>query len=98
MRVLALLLLLQGCAGQWMPMDCTAANVTLASITWVRTDDPYAVCKRFGIPTLERGGACIQCYRVENRSACVLYANDPRTINEIILGHEVREAFGCKHG
>ena len=95
MRLLALLLLLQGCANQWMPMDCEQSDaVQTATIHWVRTADPNKTCTSLGSVTMLRGGACIQCAG----SLCTMWAEDPRIVNEMTLGHEVRHAFGCKHG
>jgi len=95
--VAILLLLVTGCAGDWTRMDCSQATVKTATITWERTDDPAVTCAELGASTLKRGGACISVARDGNYATARLYAEGPGEIDDVILGHEVKHAFGCKH-
>jgi len=91
-----LALTLAGC-GDWTPMDCSR-EVQTSTITWVRVADPKATCEERGATTLDRGGACISCYEpYAGATSCVLYAESPAKMSDVILGHEVKHAFGCKH-
>ena len=92
MRALLFVLLLTGC-GDWTQMDCSN-TIKTATIVWEHTDDPAATCEKLGAGrTLDRGGACISV----NGSVSILYAEAPAKIDDQILGHEVKHAFGCKH-
>ena len=84
--------------GNWSAMDCSEATVKTATITWIITDDPAKACADRGAKTLDRGGACIACVTIDQTASCDLYANTPQEISDEFLGHDVKHAFGCKHG
>ena len=91
---LFLVLFLTAC-GDWTPMDCPD-TVKTATITWERTD-PGTTCEKLGAATLDRGGACISVSIAGDASVATLYAEAPDKMDDMILGHEVKHAFGCKH-
>ena len=92
MRALILCFLLVGCSGNWQRMDCSDTR-TVTTITWQVTDDAYATCKAMGVETLAKGGACVG---VAGDKATI-YAASPGQLDDTILGHEVKHAFGCRH-
>ena len=99
-RLLVLVLALAACdsgPSNWQPLRCPPdPGVQSANIQWVRTADPKATCALLSADTFDRG-ACIQCLIVDTRANCVLHAAAPQVIDDVILGHEVKHAFGCKH-
>jgi hypothetical protein len=100
MKALALLLVLAGCGDQasWERMDCTGARISRSFIAWQVEADPKVACEALGAETLDRGGACIQCTGGEDgQNFCVLHAPAPGVVGDMVLGHELKHAFGCKH-
>lgn len=88
--------------GNWTSMECPAEpGIAVSTITWQRTADPQVTCAALGAvgTTLDRGGACISCVVVApSVTVCTVYAEKPGDIDDAVLGHETKHAFGCMHG
>ena len=92
-----LVLFLSGCGGNWMKQDCSDV-VSVATIQWRVTPDPRTTCELLsGKATLDKGGACIYVVRTGDSNAAMMWANHITEVDDTILGHEIKHAFGCKH-
>jgi 3-deoxy-D-manno-octulosonate 8-phosphate phosphatase KdsC-like HAD superfamily phosphatase len=95
---IAVTLLMVACGQDWMGMVCPEPpTIKTTILTWEITPDPKVRCAELGANTLVRDGACITCSFSSETSVCTVYTTKPSQVEDRIIGHEVKHAFGCRH-